>query len=219
MSETIQGSGQGSGGGSGGGSSRLRPGAERLPGGRAGQALALAVTLLPVLLIWLAVIAPLRGCYDERAARLAENQARLSRMEAAVQALPHLHAAARRAANSTDAPKLLVEGDSDAVAAAALQERLQAMATAAGVTIASADTIPPAAEGAYRRIAVRLTVTGDWASMVGLLAAIETATPRLLVDDMQIQAAPGLGPAGPAPPGHTTIDAALTIFGLRAGTP
>ena len=42
---------------------------------------------------------------------------------------------------------------------------------------------------------------------------------RLLVDDMQIQAAPGLGPAGAAMPGHTTIDAALTIFGLRAGAP
>lgn len=196
-----------------------RPGAGRLPGGRAGQALALGVTLLPVLLVWLAVIAPLRGCYDERAAHLAEDRAKLSRMEAAARALPHLRTAARRATDAADAPKLLLDGDSDAVAAAALQETLQTMATAAGVTIASADTIPPAAEGAYRRIAVRLTVTGDWASMVGLLGAIETATPRLLVDDMQIQAAPGLGPAGAAMPGHTTIDAALTIFGLRAGAP
>jgi general secretion pathway protein M len=108
----------------------------------------------------------------------------------------------------------LLDGATDAVAAAALQQRVQDMATRAGATLTSAETLPATQTGAYRRIGLHVSLNAPWAVLARLLAAVDQGTPRMLVDDLQLHGARLVArPADPA------LDAGFTVFAFRAAAP
>ena len=72
-------------------------------------------------------------------------------------------------------------------------EQVQQMASRAGTSLTSTETIPAETAGGYRRIAIRVAFKAPWPVLVELLQSIEDATPRMLVDDLTLQAAPILG--------------------------
>ena len=181
-----------------------------LPTGRRGQVLAVAIAAVALLTLWFGLVLPLAAWHDARAASL-ERQATLSgRMEALAASLPALR---RRAATlaAGPAPQTLLEGASDAVAGAELQEQVQSMAVEAGSPLTSVETLPAEPAGAYRRISLRVSLSAPFPSLVHLLAAIADANPRMLVDDLQIQAPP-LGLRAVVLP----MDATLTVLAFRA---
>ncbi|MBN9509908.1 MAG: hypothetical protein J0I21_12450 [Alphaproteobacteria bacterium] len=181
-----------------------------LPTGWPGRLLALGMTCLLLAAIWLAAVAPLAGWYDDRADALAVQRERTRHMEALAALLPALRRQA--AAVPPDAEHVaLLEGDSDPVAGARLQERMQAIAAATGLTPSSIEMLPAAQVGAYRRIGLRLSVAADWAVLIRLLQGIQQATPRMLVDDLTLRAE---HPAAPTP--GQTITAELTVLAFRA---
>jgi general secretion pathway protein M len=100
------------------------------------------------------------------------------------------------------------------VAAPALQGRLQEMAARAGAPLSSAEALPGEAAGSWRRIGVRVTVNAPWPAIVRLLQGIGTASPRMLVDDLQLRAPPLLLRTGPRP-----VDASFTVLAFRAEPP
>jgi len=182
-----------------------------LPGGRVGSLLALGLTGVMLAVLGLGVVAPLRDWHADRAENLAGKQAALRRMHALADSLPHL---ARVAAGgpSTAAPVLLA-GATDAVAAAALQGSVQELAAAADVPLASVETLASEPRGAYRRIALRLSTVASWPAIVNLLFALDRASPRILVDDLQLRVTAARD-AGSVP----MIDASLVVLSFRAGT-
>ena len=181
-----------------------------LPDGRAGRALALAMTAAVLLLLWEAVGSPLIGWYQDRAQAIEGRRQMAARMEMLAAELPAL----REAAAGSDArsgPVALIEGSSDAVAAAALQEKVQQMASSLGATLSSTESLPASQAGAYRRVGVRISVSAPFEVMVRLVAAIEQASPSMLIDDLQLHGSRILVQAA------SPLEGALTVMAFRSG--
>jgi general secretion pathway protein M len=135
------------------------------------------------------------------------------RLRAVAAELPQLRAQLaelRRTANTRD---VTLDGASDALASAGLQSRIERLAAASGVAIGSVEGAPPEARGSYRRIGLRISVSGIYEGIIKLLAAIETASPPLVLDDLQIHGRPMFA-ASLAP---AQLDAVFAVYGLRRG--
>ncbi len=188
----------------------------RLPTGRMGQALALALLALLLGAIWVAVAVPVLEWHADRADALERRSALARRMAALAAGLPALQqqaASASASAGAGPAAIAVLDGASDAVAAAALTQKLQEMAGQAGASLASTEALPAEQQGAYRRIAVRVAVSAPWPVLVRLLGAIEGATPQMLADELQIRGQRGFIRDGAAP-----LEASWVVMGFRSGT-
>jgi general secretion pathway protein M len=181
-----------------------------LPTGRAGQLLALGLTLLVLAVFWLGVVAPLIEWHGERAAALAQQGALAVRMEALAAALPNLQEQTKAVAVSGAGEAALLDGDSDTTASASLQERLQAMFMKKGVELHSVETLPGEEAGAYRRIGLRVAFDAAWPVLMDLLKDLHLATPALLVDDLQVR--PALHRISTVP---GSFDVTCAIFAFR----
>ena len=184
-----------------------------LPTGRTGQLMALGVPVLMGATLWLGVAMPLIEWRDDRDAALARRFALANHMEALVAAVPALREQAAAAASTGTDTAALLEGDSDAIASASLQERLQAMFLEAGVQLNSVETVPGEEAGAFRRIRLRISFNASWPVLVALLKDMHVATPVLLVDELQIQ--PALHRISTAP---GTYDVSSSVFAFRSAT-
>lgn len=189
-----------------------------LPHGPAGRLLAAGITLLLLLTIGLGVIAPGWDWYRERVELRDQREAVARRMAVLAAGLPAMRAA--YADRGRAAPAALLEGATDAIAAATLLARVQEMARQAELGVGSIETLPAepvagtAGAAALRRVGVRLSVDGRWEALIALLAACAAASPRMSVDDLRIAAV--------APPGSDPVrfDANFNVIALRAaGTP
>ncbi len=182
---------------------------EALPTGRRGQTLAVALLLLVVAAAWMAVAAPLLDWHADRAEALQQRSLLARRMGQVAAGLPELQ---RQAAASAVGPvaATLLDGSTDAVAGATLQQLVQDMASHAGATLSSTETLPAEAVAAYRRIGVRVALSVQWGVLVQLLRAIEQASPQMLVDDLQIHGGRQFGIATEPP-----LEASFTVIGFR----
>ena len=183
-----------------------------LPTGRNGRALALLITLLAAALVWRAGALPLMDWYDARGEALRQHQALATRMELLARRLPVLrNEAAALSTSGRAGATALIAGNSDAVASAAIQEKVSAMAGTLGLSLSSTETLAGARAGAYRRVGVRISLDAAFPVVVHLLAAIESAQPSLLVDDLQIHGTRLLGQTDTAP-----LNVSLSVLGFRA---
>ncbi len=192
----------------------VRIGRVSLPTGRPGRLLAAGLLLLLLVAGWELVGSPLCDWYDGRAEALAGRQALSVRMQALAARLPALRRAAEAGAGRSG-PGVLIEGGSDAIAGAALQGQVQQMAATLGASLSSSETLPGAAAGpsgsGYRRVAVRISVTAPFEVMVRLVAAIERATPVMLIDDFELHGS-RIQLMQNAP-----LEASLTVLSFRRG--
>ena len=189
--------------------------AGRLPTGRAGQALAVAVTLVALLLVWEVVAAPLIGWYETRSDEVAQQRRLAAGMEARAASLPALRRQAAALGHAGPARSALLAGRTDAIAAADLQGRVQDMATGAGTALSSTEALPARQIGAYRRIALRISFNATLPVLVQLLQSLDGSSPRMLVDDLQLHTSPIVMAQthNVAPP----LDATMTVIGFRSG--
>ena len=183
--------------------------AGQLPEGRAGQALALAVLGAGLLILWLAIGAPLADWHAERADQLAQQRQLVAHMRELAATLPDL---ARQAERTRGLAPGAVSSETDALVAARLQQRLMQLAATAGTEIATAEALPPEQAGAIDRIRLRLTLQAPLPALLKLLTAIETDTPPLLIDDLEVTT--GESHDNDWPP----LQVRLSVITLRAGT-
>jgi general secretion pathway protein M len=190
-----------------------------LPTGPRGQMLALGLALLAAIAVWLGVIAPLWGWYDDRAELLRRQRAMAHRMASLVESLPALRRQAETldstvtssGAANNDTSAVLLTGANDPVAAASLQQRIEELATQAGVRVGSEEILPAQAEGDLRAIAVRLTLTAPFRSLVGLLLALSRSETPMVVDELLLR-----GPPGKPGDDDLPIDVSMTVTSYRA---
>lgn len=190
-----------------------------LPTGARGQLLALALAVLAAAVIWIAAIAPVWGWYDDRAEELRRQRAIAHRMASLVETLPELRrqvATANDSATSSggannEASAALLTGANDPVAAASLQQRIEELAMQAGVRVGSEEILPGQAEGDLRAIAVRLTLTAPFRSLVGLLLALSRSETPMVVDELLLRGPPG-NPGDDGLP----VDVSMTVTSYRS---
>jgi len=179
-----------------------------LPDGPRGQILAAALTLTLLAALWFGVAAPLIAWYHDGAEELAQRRALLVHMQQAAETLPVLE---HQSADARPAPTALLPGATDALAAAAMQNAVQAMATAVGAELTSMETLPADTRGAYRRIELRVSLAAPWPVLIELLRAAGHAQPRMLIDDLQLHAA-----ALQEHSAATPVSASFTLLAFRA---
>jgi general secretion pathway protein M len=184
-----------------------------LPTGRRGLALALALVLLVLALFWLGVASPLMGFYDDRADELGNLQLKASHMAQLATQLPSLKQRADAAGRSGQTQTLVWEGPSDAVAAAALQSKMQEMASAAGANLSSVENLQvEPLNPNYHRIGLKIALNATWPNLVNLLKSVEMANPPLLIDDIQVHGSPL-----PRLNVNRGLEANFTVYALRTG--
>jgi len=182
-----------------------------LPEGVRGRVLAVLILLVLIAAVWVGVVTPASNWYADRQERLLTQQTLARRMAQIAAGLPELR---QRAANTqVSAPVAVLEGATDAVAGAGLQQMLQSIAGKAGATLASTEVLPGEQIGEYRRIGVRFAVTAQWPVLVNLLQSITGGSPRMFVNDLQIQGGRGFGnDAG------RMLVSSMVVYSFRAGT-
>jgi Tfp pilus assembly protein PilO len=182
-----------------------------MPTGRRGRALALALAIVVLVGLYLIVAAPLLALFAERQEMIESRHMLLPRLQAAAAELPALRARIARLRAEQRRQQLTLDGATDAIASANLESRIDTLARSVGVTIGSTESLPAEPRGPYRRIGLRLVLTGRYETLVNLLAKLETARPPLVVDNMQLHgplARPGMETAA-------TLDAGLDVYGFR----
>jgi general secretion pathway protein M len=187
--------------------------AERLPTGMRGRALALSILCVLIALIYAAIIAPLVDLYRSGEATLADRELLVPKLEQLAAEVPVLRArlAALQAAGAGN--EVVLDGATDALAAASLQSRLEQLALANGVTITSTEAVLTEDRGPYRRIGLRLAVNGKYEAIVKLLAAVEEAAPPMVLGNLQMR---GLFRTIEARAGYP-LETRFEVYGLRLG--
>jgi general secretion pathway protein M len=184
-----------------------------LPNGLKGKALALALCVGIIAALYLGVVAPLVAHYGERASRLEDTVALTARLQLAAAETPSLNRTLDGLRQRSDLTELILPGTSDAVAAANLQATLAALAAKVGTGIASTEILTPQAQDPFRRIGLRINLTGDLTMLTNLLRGIDEARPPLFVDRLDLRSSAGTAPAsGNAPP---ILAVTMDLHGFR----
>ncbi len=184
-----------------------------LPEGPRGRLLAGAVTLLLLLAVWLGAAQPLLDAYQSGETALRQRRELAGRMADLAGTLGALRHQAASLASVGAPTTATLTGATDAIAAASLQGLLESMAGSAGAHLTSAEALPAEQLGAYRRVALRVTVDATWPPLIALLQAIERATPRMFVDELQLHAQPTAEKVREQP-----LDISFTVLAFRAAT-
>ena len=184
-----------------------------MPSGRRGQLLALSLLLVVLGGVYLMVVSPLLGLYAERAAVLENRRMLVPRLRAAADELPSLRARVEQLRAAAGTRKITLEGASDAIASATLQSRIEELATSAGATIGSTESLPAEARSGYRRIGLRYVLSGSYETLVKFLARLESATPPVVIDNLHIHGVL----RRPGTPAAAGLDAGLDVYAYRDG--
>jgi type II secretory pathway component PulM len=179
--------------------------------GRRGQALAIVVAILALALAWFGAVDPVRSWYNDRNLLLERRQALLHRMREVAATLPALRAASATDAGRDDrAGTTMLSGASDAVAAADLQEYVQQMAGAAGVSLTAVETLPATAAGEWQRVSLRISLNAPWPVLMDLVRAIEQSPTRILIDDVHFHSE-----TVATHPAVLPVQASMVLYGFR----
>ena len=181
--------------------------------GRPGQALAVGCLMLALALIWLGAIDPIWSWYADRQAMLEQREALLARMQGLAATLPALRAAsANQRGDGAEAATAMMPGATDALAAAALQEAVQKMATAAGASLTAVETLPAAtAAEHWHKVSLRISLNAPWPVLIDLMHAVGQAPARIFVGDVHFHS-----PAVMAHPANLPIQASMVLYGFRS---
>lgn len=173
----------------------------------------MALSILLILLggVYFAVVSPLLSVYADRAVALENRRLLLPRLRAAADELPALRAHVEQLRAAAGTRKITLEGASDALAAAALQSRIEELATSVGATIGSTESLPVETRSGYRRIGLRYVLSGPYETLVKFLAKLEAATPPLVIDNLHIHGVL----RRPGTPVAQGLDAGLDVYGYR----
>jgi general secretion pathway protein M len=181
-----------------------------LPTGARGQALAAGIALLGILAFWLTAIDPAVRLYAERSDRLAARTAVADRMERLAAQKASFEARAGQF-DGAGPGRPLLDGRTDAVAAAELQNVMQDIANSVGVSLTSVESLPAeAASGSARRIGIKLSFSAPWPVLIGFLDATGRAATPVLLDDLHLHSQPGMQN------GQQMLDAGFNVYAYAA---
>ena len=177
------------------------------------RALALLILLLILGLLAAAVLVPL-GYLHGQGQALEEGAQRIGELQARLPGREELLAQERELQSAVDAERTLLPGSTPAVAAAQLQGDLAGLAAAMGGEITTVQILEPEPAPPFARIGLRLSLSGDMATVRDFLYAVETREPMLIVRRMDLSIAAGGEVSSPENP---PLAAAFEIYGYAPG--
>lgn len=180
--------------------------------GRLGQAAAVAIAGLVVVSIWFGLIDPLRSWFDDQGSVLEQRRALLHRMQEVAAGLPALRATSQHNVGRDHvASTTMLAGATDSVAAADLQERVQKMASDAGISLTAVETLAATPTGKWHKVSLRISLNAPWPVLMAFVRSIEQSPARILIDDVHFHSATVV-----AHPTVLPIQASMVLFGFRS---
>ena len=155
---------------------------------RARRLLALALLLGLLAGAWLAVVRPLLGWRDAAEARLAEAGETLVRYRMVAAQSEEIVRQAAALRDVAEREALFLAGATEGQAVAALQDVIKAAVAAADARADSIQALETGAEGDLTRVAMRVRLTANTASLQRLLHALEAGRPVVLLDGVYVRA-------------------------------
>lgn len=154
----------------------------------AGRLLAILILVVAIALVYVGTVQPLIDDYRATADSIDDLRAANERFRRVAAELParraQLAALRQRQASSEG----FLQGTNDALVAAQIQNRVKALAEAAHGELKSTQVLPVQDEGKYRRITIRVQLAVDLGAAQSLLYGIETASPLLFLDNLDMRA-------------------------------
>lgn len=145
--------------------------------------------------------------------RLAALEARIGELRERIAEREQLQAERRLLEAGLNDATLFVRAATPALAAAELQGLVSAAVRANGGEVLTVQVLEPSEAPPFVEVGLRLTLAAGLDSLVGLLHAIETSRPLLLVRSLRLSAGEP-DPSGAVPPLETVVE--LVAFNLRA---
>ena len=180
--------------------------APRLTGRQWASRLGAILLLLGVILLAKeAVIDPIIDSLDQSRQAIDEAQVRLARIKAVAATKPQLEAIAAKMATDIGQSDAFMRADTEALAGAALQERLRNLTSAQGISVGAIQWAGGKTESGLGRISVRVQVMAPLGALYALLGSIETTMPLLFIDDIDIQATATGDPGQPLQEGPLSV--------------
>ena len=138
-------------------------------------------------LVYLGVVVPIIDYRKSVAEEIAEGQERLEQAERFVGALEGLRAERDELKQKLDqARSRLLPGATGAIGAAALQERVNTVAGQRNITVQSTQVMREEEVPPFRKVAVRLTLSGELKEFAGFLSELENGPQALRMPFMEI---------------------------------
>jgi Tfp pilus assembly protein PilO len=174
----------------------------------AGVGIALGAGLLLRLLVW-----PVIDYRRALASQIEDDLGRLEQGAHLVARSEALEAQQKELQERLDREKArLLPGDSGTLAAAALQDQANQIAAERGVTLQSTTVMREEPAGAFRKVGVRLTMSGDLKSIAGMVADLELGKYHLLVPFVEMSRRGAV----PGAKGPRTMSATIELNGYLA---
>lgn len=152
------------------------------------RSLAVLLLLLFLGVAAAAVLLPVTYLHGQDRA-LADGTHRIADLQARIPGREQLLAQERDLQGALDTERTLLPGSTPAVAAAQLQGDLSGLATAMGGEITTVQILEPEAAAPFVRVGLRLSLSGDMATVRDFLYAVETREPMLIVRRMDLNVA------------------------------
>lgn len=150
--------------------------------------LAAVLLLLTVLLsVYTLLVEPIIVGYDATSQDIEEARDQLARFERAAAMRPALLKQIKEFEAQQNALGYFLRGGTDALAAADLQDRVNDLIAGEGGTLQSVQPMPGVEEEGLTRITLRVQMTGTTETLFDVLYALESGSPVLFIDELDIQ--------------------------------
>lgn len=150
----------------------------------------LAAVLLLIVTIaagYLFVLEPIMIGYGETDRQIEEVREQLSHYQRLAAARPALEKQMRQATAQQTSHGYYLSGRTDALVAAGLQDRINALVQEKGGSLRSIQPMPGIDEQRFRRITLRVQMSATIEALFETLYALEAGTPILFVENLDIQ--------------------------------
>jgi hypothetical protein len=138
-------------------------------------------------LVYVAVVEPIADYRRGVAEEISDGQEQLERSARFLGAIDSLRAERDDLAKRLDQAKTnLIPGDSGTLGAAALQERANAIASEKGITVQSTQVMKEEPVDPFRKVAVRLTLSGELRPFADFVAGLEYGPQQLKIPFVEV---------------------------------
>lgn len=181
------------------------------------RALAIAILVAIVAVLYYAVAQPLIDTSADDRATIAERQDALRRYQHAAQELPLRQRALTTLRQQQTNADGFLEGTSDTLIAAQIQNRVKTLANTARAELKSSQVLPAEADGKLKRIAIRNQISADTAGLLTIFHDLEAQSPSLFLDNVTLQVRPIALRDRDNPGNGDTIDMQFDVYGYAHG--
>ncbi|MGO8914490.1 MAG: type II secretion system protein GspM [Stellaceae bacterium] len=183
----------------------------------ASRMLAVLILLGGIALFYLGAVQPLLWDYRTTGEAIADRESAIARFRRVAAELPQRRAQLAALRQRQAASEGFLQGTNDALVAAQMQNRIKALVEAAHGELKSTQVLPVQDEGKYRRITIRAQMTLDTEAAQRVLYGIETASPLLFLDNLDLRAHLGADRRRERTVEDQSLDVRLDVYGYMRG--